>query len=93
MSCDQTPPPDFLSVREFARALSVSRSLVYRLVDEGKLPSVRVGAAVRIPRAALDALRAGQSARPVSEPPPPPPATPLPRRKAARVVGFQFVPR
>lgn len=39
---------------EVARALSVSRSGVYRLIGEGQLPSVRVGKSLRVPRVALE---------------------------------------
>ncbi|MFW6114628.1 MAG: helix-turn-helix domain-containing protein [bacterium] len=35
--------PRLLSPREVAQALSVSRSLVYRLIDTGKMPYHRIG--------------------------------------------------
>lgn len=42
-----------LRVREAAEALGISRSHTYELVQSGKLPVVRLGASVRIPRAWL----------------------------------------
>lgn len=48
----------FLSVREAADYLGVSKSLAYRSIDEGTWPTevVRVGARKLIPAAALYAL-------------------------------------
>jgi excisionase family DNA binding protein len=50
-----TPPiePLLVRVEEAARILSLSRSMIYQLLDRGELPSVRCGAARRIPIAAL----------------------------------------
>lgn len=39
---------DFLTVAEVARALRVSNMTVYRLVNAGQLPAVRVGRSYRI---------------------------------------------
>lgn len=49
------PPVEPLLVRveEAARILSLSRSTIYEMLDAGELPSVRRGAARRIPVAAL----------------------------------------
>jgi excisionase family DNA binding protein len=44
-----------LTVEEAAELLSISRSLAYRWVKAGTLPSIRVGNAVRVPRRALEA--------------------------------------
>ena len=44
-----------LRVEEAARLLSMSRSKVYQLIAAGALPTVRIDASVRIPRAALEA--------------------------------------
>lgn len=44
------------SVREAARALSVSPRTIYRLIDRGELDSSTVGARRVIPVAALTAL-------------------------------------
>ncbi|MBN8625972.1 MAG: helix-turn-helix domain-containing protein, partial [Planctomycetes bacterium] len=42
-------------VPEAARFLSVSRSLIYRLINSGVLPTVRIGRSRRIPiRAVID---------------------------------------
>ncbi len=56
----QNPPttqsePLIVRVEEAARLLSLSRSTIYEMMDRGELPSVRCGAARRIPMAALRA--------------------------------------
>lgn len=45
--------PDMLTVEQLAQALNIGRTLAYRLVRAGKVHSVRLGAAIRIPKAAL----------------------------------------
>jgi excisionase family DNA binding protein len=55
---EQNPPPIpieplLVRVEEAARILSLSRSTIYEMMDSGELPSVRRGAARRIPVAAL----------------------------------------
>jgi excisionase family DNA binding protein len=40
---------------EAAEAIGIGRSKVYELIARGELPSVRIGASVRVP---VDALRA-----------------------------------
>ena len=47
--------PLLVRVEEAARILSLSRSTIYEMMDAGELPSVRYGAARRIPVAALRA--------------------------------------
>lgn len=54
------PEPLLLRVEEAARLLSLSRSMVYQMMDSGVLPSVRCGTARRIPTAALHAWIARQ---------------------------------
>jgi excisionase family DNA binding protein len=46
----------WLTVREVARVLKVSRATVYRLVAEGRLRHARVSNAVRIAGAELERL-------------------------------------
>jgi excisionase family DNA binding protein len=46
--------PLLLSVREAARSLGISRNLCYQLVAEGRLPNVRLGRRVLIPRWGLE---------------------------------------
>ncbi len=53
---------EYLTVREVAQRLSVSRSTVYRLIARGHIPAVRVGARLRVPAEYLMQLKA--SARP-----------------------------
>jgi excisionase family DNA binding protein len=57
---DQNQPPGpiaplLVRVEEAARLLSLSRSMIYEMMNNGELPSVRCGAARRIPLAALRA--------------------------------------
>jgi len=47
-----------LSVDEAARMLGISRGFAYRAAREGKLPTVRVGHRVLVPRRSLDAFLA-----------------------------------
>ena len=45
-----------LTVEEAAELLRIGRTQAYRLVRDGELRSVKIGASRRIPRAALDEL-------------------------------------
>ena len=45
---DPSTDTDFVTVAEVARALRVSNMTVYRLVNSGQLPAVRVGRSYRI---------------------------------------------
>jgi excisionase family DNA binding protein len=47
--------PLLVRVEEAARILSLSRSTIYEMLERGELPSVRCGAARRIPMATLRA--------------------------------------
>src|SRR5580692_5410426 len=55
--CRRRDPMERLLLRpvEAAEAIGVSRSKIYELLASGDLPSVRIGASVRVP---VDALRA-----------------------------------
>jgi excisionase family DNA binding protein len=44
-----------LTVPEAAHRLSLGRATAYRLVQQGELPSVRIGRALRVPTEALNA--------------------------------------
>ena len=52
-------PEDYMRASEAARTLGVVRQRVYQMIEEGKLPSVRVGGFVLIPKAAV--LKAAQN--------------------------------
>ncbi len=42
-----------LTVKEAAKLMRIGRDMAYALVAEGKIPSVRLGRQIRIPRASL----------------------------------------
>ena len=63
---EPTVEPLLVRVEEAARILSLSRSTIYEMMDAGELPSVRRGAARRIPVAALREWVARQVDRPVN---------------------------
>jgi len=43
-----------LKPSEVSQALGIGRSLVYELISQGEIPSVRVGRCVRVPKASLE---------------------------------------
>jgi len=45
----------YLKISEVAQYLGLGKSTAYRLMYAGKLPSVKIGGAVRVDRKALDA--------------------------------------
>jgi excisionase family DNA binding protein len=51
--------PMALTMAEAAKALSISRAQIYRIVDAGQLRTIIVGQRRRVPRQALDELLAG----------------------------------
>ena len=55
-------PPRLLTVEEVRAELNIGRSLAYQLIWSGSLPVVRIGHALRVRRADLDAyLEASRS--------------------------------
>ncbi|MGE5593427.1 MAG: helix-turn-helix domain-containing protein [Betaproteobacteria bacterium] len=52
-----------LKVSEAAEALGISRSHAYELIQAGKLPVVRLGGAVRVPKPWIEKFVAEQVAR------------------------------
>lgn len=46
----ELPAASLLTVEEVAAALRVSKMTVYRMVERGEIPSVRIGRSFRIPR-------------------------------------------
>ena len=53
--------PLLLTPEEAARALRVSRSKLYELARSGKIPTIRIGSVLRIPRRRLEALIDGDT--------------------------------
>lgn len=51
----------FLRISELAEILNLGRTATYQLVRSGKIPTVRIGGAIRIPVDALERWIAEQS--------------------------------
>jgi excisionase family DNA binding protein len=49
-----TEDPLMLTVREAAEILRLGRDRTYQLIHEGRLPAIRLGRSIRVPREALD---------------------------------------
>jgi len=49
-----------LSVKEAARELGISKSLAFKLVTKKKIPSIKLGRRVLVPRAQLEKMLEGQ---------------------------------
>jgi len=47
-------PPMLLRIPEVARTLGIARSLAYEMARDGRLPTVHIGKAVRVPRRRLE---------------------------------------
>ncbi len=56
------------TVPEVAKLLGISRGLAYELVRQGKLPALRFGRRLLIPRVALMRLLAGELPKPSGHP-------------------------
>lgn len=54
-----------LTVVEAGNLLRISRGLAYQMAKQGKLPTVRLGRRVLVPRAALEQLLAPKSTDPL----------------------------
>ena len=50
-----------LSIRETAQACGLSRATIYRLIEQKKLATLKVGARRLVPAGALDALLSGHA--------------------------------
>ena len=65
MTVAESERPSLLRSDEAATELRISRSKVYRLIAEGRLPAVRITGNVRVPRAALEQYIAAATSWPV----------------------------
>lgn len=45
--------PAFLTVQEVAKVLRLKRSTAYELIKQGRIPSVRLGRFIRIPKSKI----------------------------------------
>lgn len=79
-----TPLPRFLTVPEVAELLQVSVRTVWRAIDRGEIPVVRLGRLVRVNAAALGTV--GQTGKP--KPPGPPAKTLSP--EASKFIRANF---
>lgn len=50
---------DLMTVEEIAEQLRVSKMTVYRMVNSGTLPSMKIGNSIRVEREALEKYLAG----------------------------------
>jgi len=50
---EETNPALLLTVKEAAKLMRIGRDMAYALVAEGRIPSIRLGRHIRIPRASL----------------------------------------
>lgn len=46
--------PLVLTVPEFAKLMRIGRSAAYEYVEANKIPSIRIGRTIRIPRSAVE---------------------------------------
>lgn len=54
----ERPEPIMLRPAEVAALLALSPNSVYRLIERGEIPSVRIGRSVRVPRTWVEAQAA-----------------------------------
>jgi excisionase family DNA binding protein len=54
-----TPERRALSIREAARTCGLSRATMYRLIAEGKLPTLKIGSRRLVPIGSIDMLLSG----------------------------------
>jgi excisionase family DNA binding protein len=66
-SHEQREPQSLLTVSEAAKVLRISRNLAYELVAQGRLPHVRLGRVIRVPRHALERWIALESGLPAHD--------------------------
>ena len=59
----ELPPARVLTVPQLSAEFSISKAKIYELVNEGKIPCVRFGVAIRFRREALEAWLAAQETR------------------------------
>ncbi len=50
------PPPELLSIKEVCEELGMGKSWVYHRLKSGEIPSIKLGGAVKVKRADLNAF-------------------------------------
>jgi len=53
---EHRPTPELVSIKEASRLLGLGRSTIYKLMNEGRLETRRIGARTLIPRASIELL-------------------------------------
>jgi excisionase family DNA binding protein len=53
MAAADVTEPQYLTLKEFAAEHRISIRTAYQLARDGRIPTVRVGGQIRVPRAAL----------------------------------------
>lgn len=71
----------YLSVKQIVASLPVSKSLVYRLIAGGKIPSARMGGKILVQEAALVGYLENPAREPAQAEAEQPPARPAPTRE------------
>lgn len=56
MSQEMPARATFLTVSEVADYMRLSRMTVYRMIERGEIPALRVGKSFRVPRVALEQI-------------------------------------
>ena len=55
---------DLLTTRQLTDLLQLDRTTIYRMLNDGRLPAVRVGGQWRFSRQAIEALMQGKASAP-----------------------------
>lgn len=53
-----------ITILACSRRLGVSRNFAYQMAREGRIPTIRLGKRLLVPKARLDAMLAGQDGQP-----------------------------
>lgn len=75
---DEGQAPALLTVEEAARLLRIGRNTCYELIRQQRIPHVRLGRLIRVPRTGLEEWIAREARLP--QPEPPMVLSPLPQR-------------
>ncbi len=54
------PSPEVLTVEEVRKRLRLGRNAAYQAIEEGEIPSIRIGRRILVPRLALERMLSGE---------------------------------